>query len=92
MGTRGRHEFGGDRPVRRPRVTGRTRPPGETLTTGPANGAGYTDDLFGRTTGLTVAGGAMASVGYYVNDMVVSQTQGSTSRSYALDPARRIRS
>ncbi|WP_239393880.1 RHS repeat domain-containing protein [Frankia sp. CiP3] len=53
---------------------------------------GYGYDLFGRTTGLTVAGGAAASVGYYVNDMVASQAQGSTSRSYALDPARRIRS
>ncbi|WP_322749838.1 MULTISPECIES: RHS repeat-associated core domain-containing protein [unclassified Frankia] len=53
---------------------------------------GYGYDLFGRTTGLTVAGGASASVGYYVNDMVASQAQGSTSRSYALDPARRIRS
>ncbi|WP_322749837.1 MULTISPECIES: RHS repeat-associated core domain-containing protein [unclassified Frankia] len=53
---------------------------------------GYGYDLFGRTTTLTVAGGAAASVGYYVNDMVASQTQGSTSRSYALDPARRLRS
>ncbi|WP_322754055.1 RHS repeat-associated core domain-containing protein [Frankia sp. Cas3] len=53
---------------------------------------GYGYDLFGRTTTLTVAGGAAASVGYYVNDMVASQIQGSTSRSYALDPARRIRS
>ncbi|WP_239335452.1 hypothetical protein [Frankia sp. CiP3] len=50
------------------------------------------DDLFGRTTTLTVAGGAAASVGYYVNDMVASQTQGSVTRSYTLDPARRIRS
>ncbi|WP_131785661.1 RHS repeat-associated core domain-containing protein [Protofrankia symbiont of Coriaria ruscifolia] len=54
--------------------------------------SGYGYDLFGRTTGLTVAGGASVSVGYYVNDMVASQTQGSTTRTYALDPARRVRS
>ncbi|WP_304440445.1 RHS repeat-associated core domain-containing protein, partial [Frankia sp. EI5c] len=32
------------------------------------------------------------TVGYYVNDLVASQTVGSTTRTYTLDPARRFRS
>jgi RHS repeat-associated protein len=33
-----------------------------------------------------------ATLGYYVNDMVASETVGSTTQTYALDPALRIRS
>jgi RHS repeat-associated protein len=55
--------------------------------------AGYTYDLFGRTTTDPYPpGGSSASIGYYVNDMVASETVGSTTRSYTLDPALRIRS
>ncbi|CUU53959.1 RHS repeat-associated core domain-containing protein [Parafrankia irregularis] len=55
---------------------------------------GYTYDLFGRTTAVPAAdaGGTALTVGYYVNDLVESQTSGSATRTYALDPARRIRS
>ncbi|WP_261570657.1 RHS repeat-associated core domain-containing protein [Frankia gtarii] len=55
--------------------------------------SGYTYDLFGRTTTDPYPpGGSSASLGYYVNDLVASETVGSSTRSYALDPARRVRS
>ncbi|WP_018640491.1 DNRLRE domain-containing protein [Parafrankia elaeagni] len=55
---------------------------------------GYTYDLFGRTTTVPAAdaGGTAVTVGYHVNDLVASQTSGSTTRTYTLDPARRSRS
>lgn len=55
---------------------------------------GYTYDLFGRTTAVPAAdaAGVALTVGYHVNDLVASQTTGGVTRSYTLDPARRIRS
>ncbi|MEX5637840.1 RHS repeat protein, partial [Parafrankia sp. FMc2] len=55
---------------------------------------GYAYDLFGRATAVPAsdAGGTPLTLGYYVNDMVASETQGGTSRTYELDPARRIQS
>jgi RHS repeat-associated protein len=54
---------------------------------------GYVYDLFGRTTTDPYPpSGSSVTVGYYMNDLVASETVGSTTRSYALDPARRIRS
>ncbi len=55
--------------------------------------SGYTYDLFGRTTTDPYPpNGTSATIGYYVNDQVASETVGSTTRTYATDPARRIRS
>ncbi|WP_261566507.1 RHS repeat-associated core domain-containing protein [Frankia gtarii] len=55
--------------------------------------SGYAYDLFGRTTTDPYPpAGSSASLGYYVNDLVASETVGSSTRSYALDPARRVRS
>ncbi|MCM3886311.1 hypothetical protein ND747_22060 [Frankia sp. R82] len=54
---------------------------------------GYAYDLFGRTTTDPYPpAGSSATLGYFVNDLVASETVGSATRSYALDPARRIRS
>ncbi|CAO5163029.1 hypothetical protein FAIPA1_220042 [Frankia sp. AiPs1] len=55
---------------------------------------GYVYDLFGRTTTVPAAdaGGTALTVGYAADDMVASETQGSTTRTYTLDPTRRIRS
>jgi RHS repeat-associated protein len=54
---------------------------------------GYVYDLLGRTTTDPYPpSGSSVTVGYYVNDLVASETVGSTTRSYALDPARRVRS
>ncbi|WP_308205030.1 RHS repeat-associated core domain-containing protein [Frankia tisae] len=55
---------------------------------------GYAYDKFGRTTTVPAAdaGGTALTVGYNADDMVAAETQGSTTRTYALDPARRIRS
>ncbi|MCK9922052.1 hypothetical protein MXD61_09175 [Frankia sp. AgPm24] len=55
---------------------------------------GYAYDKFGRTTTVPAAdiGGTALTLDYAADDMVASETQGSTTRSYALDPARRIRS
>jgi RHS repeat-associated protein len=50
--------------------------------------AGTVYDSFGRTTtapAATVTGGADLTVGYFANDLVASQTQGSTSQSWTLD-------
>ncbi|WP_279354601.1 DNRLRE domain-containing protein [Frankia canadensis] len=56
--------------------------------------SGYTYDLFGRTTTVSAAdaGGTALTVGYAADDMVASETAGSTTRTYTLDPARRVRS
>ncbi|WP_255648979.1 DNRLRE domain-containing protein [Frankia sp. ArI3] len=55
--------------------------------------SGYTYDLFGRTTTDPYPpAGSSASLGYFVNDLVASETVGSSTRTYALDPARRVRS
>ncbi|WP_347177001.1 RHS repeat-associated core domain-containing protein [Parafrankia sp. EAN1pec] len=51
---------------------------------------GYTYDLFGRTTAVPAAENDL-TVGYHANDMVASETQGAATRTYTLDPARRIR-
>jgi RHS repeat-associated protein len=53
---------------------------------------GYTYDLLGRTTTVPAsdAGGTTLSNGYYVNDMVASQSQGTASKGFALDPSERI--
>jgi RHS repeat-associated protein len=55
--------------------------------------AGLTYDAFSRTTTLPAsdAGGTAASIGYYVTDMVATQTQGTATRSWTLDPAGRLR-
>ncbi|WP_261575301.1 hypothetical protein [Frankia gtarii] len=55
--------------------------------------SGYTYDLFGQTTTDPYPpAGSSASLGYYVNDLVASETVDSSTRSYALDPGRRVRS
>jgi RHS repeat-associated protein len=54
---------------------------------------GYSYDPLGRTTAVPAAdaGGSNAlSVGYYVNDMVASQVQGTSSKSFGLDPTERL--
>lgn len=50
-------------------------------------------DAFGRITTLpaSAAGGTTASIAYYLTDMVASQTQGTATRSWTLDPAARLR-
>ncbi|KJE21584.1 RHS repeat-associated core domain [Frankia torreyi] len=55
---------------------------------------GYVYDKFGRTTVVPAAdaGGVAQTVGFNANDLVASQSAGSTSRTYTLDPARRLRS
>jgi RHS repeat-associated protein len=55
---------------------------------------GYTYDKFGRT--LTVpsadlTGGATLATGYYSNDMVASETQGTKAKVFTLDPSTRLR-
>jgi RHS repeat-associated protein len=55
---------------------------------------GYGYDKFGRTVtapAADVTGGTSLGVGYYVNDMVATQTQGSQTKSFTLDAARRLR-
>ena len=54
---------------------------------------GYTYDSLGRTTTVPAvdAGGTNALTnGYYVNDMVASQVQGTASKSFGLDPTERL--
>jgi RHS repeat-associated protein len=54
--------------------------------------SGFTYDAFGRTTALPAAqGGTATSPTYYVNDRINSLAQGTTSRSYLLDPEWRVR-
>ncbi len=55
---------------------------------------GYTYDAFGRTLTVPsadVAGGEDLSLGYYANDMVATQTQGTKTKTFILDPAMRLR-
>lgn len=82
--------------------TGTTCTNGTPTTTGTFDGAdrltntGYTYDTLGRTTtvpatdALGIGGHASVTgaltVGYYANDMVASQSQGSSGLTYALDP------
>ena len=59
-----------------------------------ATTTGYTYDKFGRTTttpAAQVTGGADLSTSYYSNDLVASMTQGTTSKTFGLDPAQRPR-
>jgi RHS repeat-associated protein len=56
--------------------------------------SGYDYDPLGRTTtapAAAVAGGTTLQVRYHVNDMVARLTQGSTEKTFTLDPARRVR-
>jgi RHS repeat-associated protein len=56
-------------------------------------GAGYTYDAFGRITAVPAAdaGGTALTASYYTSDMVRSLTQASTTRTWTLDPNRRLR-
>jgi len=53
---------------------------------------GYTYDALGRTTTVPAsdAGGTTLSNGYYVNGLVASQSQGTASKTFGLDPSARI--
>jgi RHS repeat-associated protein len=54
---------------------------------------GITYDALGRTTALpagAVTGGAALTVGYATNDMVAMLTQSGRTKTYTLDPARRV--
>jgi RHS repeat-associated protein len=55
--------------------------------------AGYAYDSFGRITSVPAAdaGGTALTAGYYTTDMVRSLTQGATTRTWTLDPNRRLR-
>ena len=58
--------------------------------------SGVAYDSFGRTSSLPAADtnnptGAAMSLGYYSNDLVRSQTQGSNSQCWTLDPNQRLR-
>lgn len=54
---------------------------------------GYVYDAFGRTIDVPAsdAGGSALRIGYFVNDMVRSQTQSGITRTWSLDPSRRLR-
>lgn len=53
---------------------------------------GFSYDAFGRTTAIPAArGGTATSATYFTNDRMASLTQGTTTRSYALDPDWRTR-
>lgn len=57
--------------------------------------SGYSYDAFGRTLTVPSAqvdGKGNLTIGYFANDMVASLTQGSTTRTFTLDPIGRIRS
>ncbi|MGH3715468.1 MAG: hypothetical protein ACRDT4_18695 [Micromonosporaceae bacterium] len=55
--------------------------------------AGLTYDAYGRITTLpaALAGGTTTTIGYHTTDMVATQTQGATTRTWTLDPAGRLR-
>jgi RHS repeat-associated protein len=55
--------------------------------------AGLAYDAFGRITTLpgSAAGGTALTTGYFVTDVVASQTRGTATRSWTLDPAARLR-
>ena len=54
--------------------------------------AGYDYDAFGRTTSVPAgdAGGSALTSTYFADDMVRSMTQGGETRTFELDPARRV--
>jgi RHS repeat-associated protein len=57
------------------------------------NDAGLVYDTFGRITTVPAAdvtGGSALTIGYYSNDLVQSQTQGTTSQCWTLDPEQRF--
>ena len=56
-------------------------------------GTGYTYDTFGRITAVPAAdaGGTALTASYHTSDMVRSLTQGSTTRTWTLDPNQRLR-
>jgi len=56
-------------------------------------GTGYVYDTFGRITAVPAAdaGGSALAASYYTSDMVRSLTQGATTRTWTLDPNRRLR-
>jgi RHS repeat-associated protein len=58
-----------------------------------ATDAGMSYDDFGRTLTLPPdqAGSSATSISYYGDDLLASITQGSVTRSYTLDPQRRVR-
>ena len=63
------------------------------LSSGTASGVAY--DTWGRTTSLpagltSTAGAGNATIGYYSNDLVRSTSQGTTTRTWTLDPADRL--
>jgi RHS repeat-associated protein len=83
---------GGCPPATTPTTTTHAYDPADRLLpTGGDTGLAY--DAFGRTTTLpaALAGGTTTTMGYYGTDMVASQTQGTASRSWTLDPAGRLR-
>jgi len=53
---------------------------------------GYAYDPLGRTTTVPAAdaGGATLTNGYYLNDMVASQGQGTATKAFGLDPSVRV--
>ncbi|MFC6084679.1 DNRLRE domain-containing protein [Sphaerisporangium aureirubrum] len=56
--------------------------------------SGYTHDPFGRVTTLPAggaAGNAAVTVGYHAGDMVGSLTQGTSTKTFTLDPLGRVR-
>jgi len=55
---------------------------------------GYSYDSFGRITTVPAAdaGGTTLTAGYHASDMVRNLTQGATTRTWTLDPNRRLRS
>jgi RHS repeat-associated protein len=56
--------------------------------------AGYAYDAFGRTTAVPAASTAdstAVTAGYYAGDMVRTLTQGSTTKTFTLDPLGRVR-
>lgn len=59
------------------------------------NDTGVAYDTFGRTTGLPasdVSGGSSLSSTYYVNDLLNTETVGSTTATWSLDPSQRLAS
>lgn len=56
--------------------------------------SGYTYDKFGRTLttpATDVTGGAALTAGYYTDDKVATLTQATNTKTFTLDPARRLR-
>jgi RHS repeat-associated protein len=58
------------------------------------NSSNYTYDAFGRTTtvpAVDAGGQALTNLGYYVDDRVQAMTQNGVTKSFAYDPAGRVR-